>query len=314
MPFTFALPVARQITTRQTSSFSTLRSILYVFPTALLLITMPQFGHCTALSDSKGTTGSCIGIGPIINKCVQTMENSGLIKVADVGVTGLTFEISGKDDGRITQVEPGSVGAQAGLQVGDLILAINGKPTKPTPGMIAAERTFGAQGEGVQIKARRGGKELGFNLVRDAEKAPAGPQSGTILIYVKPMINWKGQFIPCMGAGPAGFAAIDICYKTFGKDGYVKVGELGTTGLQFDLDRADAAVIKSVNPGSASEKAGIRAGDEILEINELPLGESVGGILPELLFGRAGDSFTLTVESGASTRTVKLTLGRKPKE
>jgi C-terminal processing protease CtpA/Prc len=198
--------------------------------------------------------------------------------------------------------------------VGDLILAINGKPTKPTPGMIAAERTFGVQGEGVQIKVRRSGRELEFNVVRDPEKAPTGPQSGTILISVKPMINWKGQFIPCMGAGPAGFAAIDICYKTFGKDGYVKLGELGTTGLQFDLDRADAAVIKSVNPGSTSEKAGMRAGDEILEVNELPLGESVGGILPELLFGRAGDSFTLTVENGGRTRTVKLTLGRKPKE
>jgi C-terminal processing protease CtpA/Prc len=273
-----------------------------------------QIGHATALSDSKGTTASCIGIGPIVNKCVQMMENSGLIKVADVGVTGLTFEISGKDDGRISQIVPGSAGAQAGLQVGDLILAINGKPTKPTPGMIAAERTFGVQGEGVQIKVRRSGRELEFNVVRDPEKAPTGPQSGTILISVKPMINWKGQFIPCMGAGPAGFAAIDICYKTFGKDGYVKLGELGTTGLQFDLDRADAAVIKSVNPGSTSEKAGMRAGDEILEVNELPLGESVGGILPELLFGRAGDSFTLTVENGGRTRTVKLTLGRKPKE
>jgi S1-C subfamily serine protease len=128
------------------------------------------------------------------------------------------------------------------------------------------------------------------------------------------MINWKGQFIPCMGAGPAGFAAIDICYKTFGKDGYVKVGELGTAGLNLDLDRADAAIITSVNPGSASDKAGIRAGDEIVQVNQTPLGESVGGILPELLFGRAGDSFTLTVESGGSTRTVKLTLARKPKE
>jgi S1-C subfamily serine protease len=128
------------------------------------------------------------------------------------------------------------------------------------------------------------------------------------------MINWKGQFIPCMGAGPAGFAAIDICYKTFGKDGYVKVGELGTTGFQLDLDRADAAVIASVNPDSTAAKAGLRPGDEIVEVNENPLGESVGGLLPELLFGRAGDSFTLTVQSGETNRTVKLTLGKEPKE
>jgi S1-C subfamily serine protease len=305
--------VTRQITRKRTSNFFNLRSILLAIPPGFLLMTASQ-GHCTALSDSKGTTASCIGIGPIVNKCVQMMEDSGLIKVADVGVTGLTFTISGKDDGRITQVVPGGAGAQAGLRVGDLILAINGKPTKPTPGMIAAERTFGVEGEAVAIKVRRNGKVLDLNVVRDAEKAPPGPQSGSILISVKPIINWKGQFVPCMGAGPAGFAAIDVCNKTFAKDGYVKVGDLGSTGLQFALDRPGAAVVASVDPGSASTRAGIRPGDEVLQVNQLPLGESVGGILPELLFGRAGDSFTLTVENSGSTRPVKLTLARKPKE
>ena len=314
MTFRIAVSFARQARRTQPSSFCALPSIPHVVSSVLLLVLIPQFGRCTTLSDSKGTTGSCIGIGPIVNKCVQMMENSGLIKVADVGVTGLTFAISGKDDGRITQVVPGGAGAQAGLRVGDLIVAINGKPTKPTPGMIAAERTFGAEGEALAIKVRRNGKELDLNVVRDVEKAPPGPQSGSILISVKPMINWKGQFIPCMGAGPAGFAAIDVCYKTFAKDGYVKVGDLGSTGLQFDLDRPDAAVVASVNPGSASARAGIRPGDEVLQVNQLPLGESVGGILPELLFGRAGDSFTLIVENSGSTRPVKLTLGKKPKE
>jgi S1-C subfamily serine protease len=78
--------------------------------------------------------------------------------------------------------------------------------------------------------------------------------------------------------------------------------------------RADAAVVASVDPDSAAAKAGLRAGDEIVQVNQTPLGESAGGILPELLFGRAGDSFTLTVESGGSTRTLKLSLGKKPKE
>ena len=290
------------------------RSAVLCIAFPLILFSAPGIGGATALSDSRGTTGSCIGIGPIVNKCVQMMENSGLVKVADAGVTGLTFGISGGDDGRIIQVAAGEAGAQAGLEVGDLIVAINGKPTKPTPGMIATERIFGIEGEAVDIKVLRNGKELEFNVARDAEKAPAGPQPGTILISVKPMINWKGQFIPCMGAGPAGFAAIDVCYKTFSKDGYVKVGDLASTGLQFDLDRADAAVVASVKPGSASARTGIRSGDEVLQVNELPLGESLGGILPELLFGRAGDSFTLTVENGGSTHAVKLTLGKKPKD
>jgi S1-C subfamily serine protease len=314
MPLSSAMSLARQNPTNQMSSFFPLRSLLFIVSAALLFVMFPQLGHATSLADAKGSKASCLGIGPIVGKCIKIAEDSGLIKENDLGATGLTFEISGKDDGRITQIVPGSAGAQAGLQVGDLIVAINGKSTKPTPGMIAVERTFGVRGEAVDFKVRRDGKELSFNVVRDPQTAPPGPQSGTILIYVHPLINWKGQFIPCMGAGPAGFAAIEICYKTFMKDGYVKVGELGTTGLQLDLDRPDAAIIASVNPESSSAKAGMMAGDEILRVNQLPLGESVGGILPELLFGRAGDGFTLTVENGGSTRTVKLTLGKRPKE
>jgi membrane-associated protease RseP (regulator of RpoE activity) len=287
MPVAFAW---RILTRKRKRGLFNTRWILTPMPLALLIAMffVPQTGQCTALVDAKGSKASCLGIGPIVNKCVKLAEDAGLIKENDVGTTGLTFGISGKDDGHITEVVPTSAGAQAGLQVGDLIVAINGKPTKPTPGMVATERTFGARGDGVQIKVRRGGKELEFNLVRDPQNAPVGPQSGTILISVKPMINWKGQFIPCMGAGPAGFAAIDYCYKIFTKDGYVKVGDLGSTGLQLDLDRSDAAVVASVNPDSAAAKAGLRPGDEIVQVNETPLGESVGGLLPELLFGRAG--------------------------
>jgi len=315
MPIKLALFHARNTPAKLSATPAPPRSTLLAVPLAVILLALaPHTGQCTSVADSKGTTGNCIGIGPIVNKCVQTFEASGLIKVSELGTTGLTFAISGKEDGRITQVVPGSAAAQAGLQVGDLIAAINGKSTKPTPGMIASERTFGVRGEGIDVRVRRDGKELSFNVVRDPQTATGGPGQGNALLYIRPMVNWKGQFIPCMGAGPAGFAAIEYCYKTFSKDGYVKVSELGTIGVQLDLDRADAAIITSVNPDSASAKAGIKAGDEIVQVNQTPLGESVGGILPELLFGRAGDSFTLTVDSAGGSRTTKLTLGKKPKE
>ncbi len=294
------------------SGLSQIRLVLFAVP--VVLMSAPTIANSTSLSNAKGTTGSCSGIPAMVNKCVQMMEASGLIPTSDVGTTGLTFGISGHDDGRITGVVRGSAGAEAGLHVGDRIVAVNGKPAKPTPGMIAAERIFGERDEGLEIKVRRGSKELEFSLVRDRQRAPSGPKSGTVLIAVGPMINWKGQFIPCMGAGPTGFGEIDHCHKIFAKDGYVNVEDLGATGLEIDLNRADAAIIASVNPGSAAAKMGLRAGDEIVQVNETPLGESVGGILPELLFGRAGDSFTLTVENGEDTRTVKLTLARKPQE
>jgi C-terminal processing protease CtpA/Prc len=242
------------------------------------------------------------------------MEESGLIRTGDVGTTGLTFGIAGQEDGAITYVVTDGAGWRAGLRVGDRIETINGKPSKPTAGMIAAERIFGVSRAAVNVRVRRGWKLLEFNLVRSSQKLARGLKSGTMLIAVRPVMNWKGQSIPCMGAGPGGIAAIDDCQKTFARDGYIKADDVGTTGIQLDLNRADAAVITGVDPESAAARAGIMAGDEIVQVNQLPLGESVGGILPELLFGKAGDSLTLTVQAGSGTRTVRLVLGAKPTE
>jgi hypothetical protein len=305
-----AISGPRSVTLR--TGTSTLR--LVIFGAATVLLTTPLFASGTTLSSAKGTTVSCSGIPAIVNRCVRLMENSGLIKTEDVGMTGLGFAIAGKDDGQINLVVRGSAGAEAGLKVGDRILLINGKAAKPTPGMIAAERVFGPRDAAVGIRVRRGGKELEFSLERGRQRAPRGPGASTLLFAIRPMINWKGQFIPCMGAEPMGFAQIDSCHKSFAKDGYVEVDDLGNTGLEIDLNRTDAAVAASITPGSAAAMVGMLAGDEIVQVNQLPLGESVGGILPELLFGRAGDSFVLTVANGESTRTVKLTLARKPKE
>jgi hypothetical protein len=74
----------------------------------VVLLSSPLIARGTNISDSKGTTGSCSGIVPIVNKCVQMMESSGLIRTADVGTTGLSFGIADKDDGRIIHVVPGS--------------------------------------------------------------------------------------------------------------------------------------------------------------------------------------------------------------
>src|ERR1019366_9631011 len=60
---------------------------------ALLIaaLSAPQTAQGTALSDAKGSKASCIGIGPIVGKCIKIAEDAGLIKESEVGITGLTF-------------------------------------------------------------------------------------------------------------------------------------------------------------------------------------------------------------------------------
>ncbi len=270
-----------------------------------------QMSSATTLADSKGTTAPCVGIGPLVSKCIQVAQDAGMIRSEDMGQTGITFSTNGDQDGRIEKVDPASPAAQAGLGVGDAILEINGKPVKSTPGMLAVQQSFGERGQSVRIKVRRNGAELEVTLVRDAQNAPPGPDPKSHLIYMRPVINWKGEFIPCMGAGPAGPAAIEFCHSRFRKDGYIKASELGSTG--FEVDRADLHVAKItvVTPGSAAEKAGLLPGDEILQIDGKPLAESLGEVLPEKFFGKAGDRFQLTVKSGDQTKQMVLVLAPK---
>ncbi len=270
----------------------------------------------TSLLNSQGATAPCVGIGPVggplAKKCVKMFEQAGFIQADEVGMTGLTLGTSGKEDGVIVRIDPGSPAAQAGVVVGDSIMAVDGKPVKPTPGMIAAQRTFGKRGEELQMKVRRSGSDVDVRLIRAPQTAPAGPKSPSMFVSVKPLIDWRNQFIPCMGAGPAGYAAITYCDQHFKPFGFIKIGEMGSTGFQLDLDREDKAIVTNVEPGSPAAKAAIQPGDEIVSVEGQPLTSSVGKAATERLFGKVGDSLHITFHSGHVDKTVVLTLAAKP--
>ena len=251
---------------------------------------------------------------PLARKCVASFEEAGFIRVDEVGISGLAVGTSSKEDGVIVRIDPGSPAAQAGLVVGDLVTAVESKPVKPTPGMIAAQRTFGQRGEALHLKVRRGGSDLDVSLVRARQTAPTGPKSGSMFVSVKPLINWRNEFIPCMGAGPTGFAAISYCNNHFKPFGFIKAGELGSAGFLLDLGRSDSATITTVEAGSPAAQADIRPGDEIMAVESQPLTASVGEAVTERLFGKRGGQLYITVHSGEADKTVVLTLAAKVKE
>ncbi len=279
---------------------------------------LQTFGQIkTDLVNYQGATAPCTGIGPaapLAKKCVTLFEQAGFLRVDDVGITGLTLGTSGKDDGVITGVDPGSPAAQAGLAVGDVITAVESKPVKPTPGTIATERTFGQRGGTLHMKLRRGGSEMDVSLVRSPQTAPPGPKSPSVFLFVKPLINWRSEFIPCVGAGPAGFAAIAYCDSHFKPFGFIKTGELGATGFKLDLDGTESARITTVEPDSPAAKADIRAGDEIVEVEGQALAASVGEAAKQRLFGKSGDQLHITVLSAQVEKKVVLILAAKPKK
>ena len=269
----------------------------------------------TELVNDEGATAPCVGIGPIggpaAKKCAELFEQAGFLKSDEVGISGLVVGVSEKDDGVITHVEPGSPGSQAGLAVGDVILAIDGKAVKPTPGTVATQLMFGKKDEELHFRVRRQSSEKEISLVRSQAAAPPNaPKSPNFFVAVKPLMDWRGRFVPCLGIGPAAMAAIAYCDSHFKPFGFIKVGDRGSTGLELDQDRA---VITMIEAGSPAAKADLQVGDEIIAVNGKSLNGSAGESATQRLFGKAADQLHITIHRGQEDKTVVLNLGAKPK-
>jgi S1-C subfamily serine protease len=270
------------------------------------------------LVNPQGATAPCTGIGPIaapiVKKCVTLFEQAGFIINNQVGYSGLTISTKGATDGAITAIDPQSPAAAAGFKVGDSITAINGKQVAPTLGMMAAKGVFGQRGDTLHLTLKRAGSQIDISLVRAAQNAPAGPTASGFMLSVKDMINWQNQFAPCIGAGPAGLAALEFCYGHFKPYGFIKSADLGSTGFDIDEANKSKALVTKVDAGSPAAKAGVQPGDEIVAIEGQPLTGSKGEAATEMLFGKIGDQLKITVQRGQATSTIDLVLAAKPKK
>lgn len=85
------------------------------------------------------------------------------------GGIGVYLELNIANDNMLTVVEPveGTPAALAGLQSGDIIMAIDGKPTKNTAMSINMSRIRGPKGSTVHLQIKRDGKLMDFKIVRD---------------------------------------------------------------------------------------------------------------------------------------------------
>ena len=178
------------------------------------------------------------------------------------------------------------------------------------PAWSPQQAIFGPRGDSVQLKLRKAGD---VTLKRAPLTAPPGPKSPSFFIMMRPIIDWRNIFIPCMGAGPAAPAVLAYCDSHFKPFGYIKAGDLGTTGLNFDLANATAAIITTVDPGSPAAAASIQPGDQLLAVDGKPLTPHLSELAREALFGKTGASFHVTVHRGRADKTLVLTLAAPTK-
>ncbi|MGQ0652144.1 MAG: Do family serine endopeptidase [Betaproteobacteria bacterium] len=178
-----------------------------------------------------GPSGGNVGIGfavPafIAHAVVQQLARSGEVKRGRLGLS--MQDAAGTEGATIAEVQAGSPAAQAGLQKGDVVTAINGRPVRGGA-ELRARLSVVPVGESVELKVTRAGEVRVMKArVEEIEKGQA-----------------SGQAIE--GLGGASFA------------------EAQRRGLPGSNR---AVLVTAVQPESAAFRHGLRAGDLVIGVNQ----------------------------------------------
>jgi S1-C subfamily serine protease len=266
------------------------------------------------LYNEQGASAPCLGIGVgvlIVKKCETAFQREGFVHDTELGFSGLTLGDTGAQDGVVTAVEPGSAGAQAGMKVGDVVVSVDGHLAIPSPAEVLAQRGFGPRGEALHVKIRRNGAEQDLTFARAAANSPHAPKGAGFPMTERPLINWRGQFAPCMGVMPSAELAFAYCDKHFAPFGFIQMKDFSSTGFQVDPARSDAAVVTAVDAGSPAAAAGLKVGDTIVALEGKQLTGSAGANAQMLLFGKTGQAHQVVVRRGDKEVPAALTLTPK---
>ena len=168
-----------------------------------------------------------------------------------IGIQDLTpgladsFGIKSKGGALISDVQPGSPGAKAGLRSGDVITAIDGQP------IDSASRLS------VSVAETAPGTKLELDVLREGrtERIP-------VTTVVRGGLDRSD--------GDENAAASTDDQGVLNGVGVADVDGNGRRDLNLP-ERLSGAVITHVDPESASSRAGLREGDVILEINRQPV-------------------------------------------
>jgi serine protease Do len=195
-------------------------------------------------------SGSFSGMGfaipaQIAKPIINTLMRDGKIEHAriGVGISDVTpenaqfFHMTQANGAVVSQVEPNSPGANAGLKVGDVITEFNGKKVEDA-GQLQANVSQAKPGEKVTLAILRDGKQQSVPVTLEA-------------------MNKKDTQSASAGA-PKGKARWGIGISDLSPD----------VRDQLELpSNVKGAVITNVLPGSPADNAGLSRGDVIVEVD-----------------------------------------------
>jgi len=241
------------------------------------------------VSETGGFSGMGFAIpSQIVQPTVDSLIKYGKVNhgYIGIGINDVTpdeakfFHVSNASGAVVTQVEPNSPGAKAGLKVGDVITELNGKAVSDA-GDLQAQVGQKQPGTTLHLKALRDGSSVDVPVTleamgkgdRDDRSADAGhdkPRWGLGLADLTPELRQQ---------------------------------------LQAD-DEVHGAVIEQVQPGSPADNAGLQRGDVITEVDRHPVHSAAD--VQKALASVAKDSDALVLvwsNAGSTFRVLHATQG-----
>lgn len=195
-----------------------------------------------------------------------------------IGITDVTpenskfFQASNNSGAVITQVEPNSPGAKAGLQVGDVITGLNGQPV-----------TDASQLQ-VEVGQNHPGTTLHLEVLRDGKNV-------TLPVTIEEM-------------GSRDKEGNEVASSEQGKPRW----GLGLADLTPDArqqiqapEDVRGAVVERVQPGSPADNAGLQAGDVIVGVNRHPVQNAAEVRQALTSVPKGQDALVLIWSNGGST-------------
>jgi serine protease Do len=161
----------------------------------------------------------------------NAVENPAIARVYGTG-SGVT----------ISDVTPGSPAEQAGLKVGDTIVAIDGKPVKNGDELVA------------DIAARKPSSKVTVGFIRGSKK-----QEATVTVTDRAKL-----FAARLGDEEEGSAEASPKESKLGVNVRSLTQEMAD---RLDVPAGKGVIVQDVKPGSFAEDVGLTRGDIILEIN-----------------------------------------------
>jgi serine protease Do len=202
------------------------------------------------VSETGGFSGMGFAIpAQIVKPTVESLLKYGKVShgYIGIGISDVTpdeakfFHVNNASGAVVTQVEPESPGAKAGLKVGDVITELNGKAVSDA-GALQVEVGEKQPGTTLHLKALRDGKSVDVPVTLEA-----------------------------MGKGDHDNPSADAGH---GKPRWGLGLEDLTPEVRQQLQAGEdvhGAVIQQVTPGSPADNAGLQRGEVITEVNRQPV-------------------------------------------